>query len=520
MTLPIVVGGALLLAAGSYGAWRVHRLGQRGTDIVSENVASMRAAEKFETVIREIRYRLKRYLSTENDRHLDHIAGLLPEAEHWLEQADRLGKTQREQQLIAEIQQGLTATQQVFDEQLQASRGANTGDANELEQVADEVIHQRVLPPVQEYIALNQQEADRSSRRNRSTANELMFGLLVGTCGGVAGLLAGYLIARRVSRTIIQLSFPLRDVAGKLDEIVGPVAVAADPGLRDLEQVLQLVSQRITTVVERLQESERETLRAEQLAAVGQLAAGMAHELRNPLTSIKAIIQLADEPHGVTPRDREVVQEEIGRLEKSIQTFLDFSRPPHLEPRRLELGSLVQQTIDLVSYRAERQHIELRYAAALEPVPVVADAGQIRQVVLNLVLNAFEAVGRGGTVWVEVVATPQPDPQPEFAAAEASLHRAQIRVVDNGPGLPQELGQRIFEPFFSTKETGVGLGLSICRRIVEAHDGEIEVSPRPQGGCVFLVTLPAEPASPSSDGPVVAAEAGSPRSLERRSAVD
>lgn len=511
MTLPIVAVGALLLAAGTYGAWRVHRLGKRGTDIVSENVASMRAAEEFETATREIRYRFKRFLSTENDRHLDHIVRLLPEAEHWLEQTARLGKTQREQRHVTQMRQGLVRTRKAFEAALQPSGDGAVGDElHEIEQIADQVIPNGVLPPVQRYIALNEREADRSSRRNRSLANELMFGLLLlGTCGGVAGLLAGYLIARQVSRTIVQLSFPLRDVAGKLDEIVGPVAVAADPGFRDLETVLQLVSQRVTTVVERLQESEREMLRAEQLAAVGQLAAGMAHELRNPLTSIKAIIQLADGPQGVTPRDREVLQEEIWRLEKSVQTFLDFARPPHLEPRQSDLGSLVQQTVDLVSYRAERQGIDLSYAAPPEPLPVVADAGQIRQVVLNLVLNAFEAVGIGGKVSVEVSAGPQPDPvsAPTPSGALEDNGRPRIRVVDNGPGLPKEHGQRIFDPFVSTKETGIGLGLSICRRIVEAHEGEIRASTMPRGGCEFLVMLASADKTRSPDEAIAAADA-------------
>lgn len=531
MTLPIVCVGILLLTAGVYGAWRVHRLGKRGTDILSDNVASMRAAEEFETVTREVRYRLKRFLSTEDSRHLDHIAALLPEAEHWLREAGRLGKTQREQRFIEEMQRGLIRVRAEFERAVQQS----SDRSESLRMLADEVIPHAVLPSVQHYIAFNQQEADRSSERNQSTANQLMFGLLLlGTCGGVAGLLAGYLIARQVSRTIVQLSFPLRDVAGKLDEFVGPVAIAADPGFQDLETVLQIVSQRVSTVVERLQESEREMLRAEQLAAVGQLAAGMAHELRNPLTSIKTIIQLAHGPQGFTSRDLEVLQEEIARLEYSVQTFLDFARPPHLERRRSELGSLVQQTVDLVSYRAQRQRVDFRYTPSPAPIPVLTDAGQIRQVVLNLVLNAFEAVAPGGTVRLDVSVEPrgesgtsfkEPESRepgasaPEASAPEAraaAQPRPRIRIRDDGPGLPEEHGQRIFEPFVSTKEAGIGLGLSICRRIVEAHDGEIRATTLPEGGSEFVVVLPPHAAEefPESDPLSGEAAADSPRPVQ------
>lgn len=488
MTLPIMGMGVLLLAAGVYGAWRVHRLHKRGSDILSDNVASMRAAEELETVTREIRYRLKRFLSTQNDRHFDHIAALLPKAEHWLHKADQLGKTEREQRLVKDMQQGLAQVNEEFQRVVQQN-AADPRSRQQLQQLADELIRNAVLPSVQQYIALNQQEADRSSQRNQSTANQLMFGLiLLGTCGGVAGLLAGYVIARRVSRTIIQLTFPLRDVAGKLDEIVGPVAIAADPGFQDLESVLQIVSQRVSTVMERLQESEREKLRAEQLAAVGQLAAGMAHELRNPLTSIKTIIQLADGPQGFTSRDLAVLQEEIDRLEQSVQTFLDFARPPQLEKRQAELGALVEQIVDLVSSRAERQRIEFRYTPPPAPIPVLADAGQIRQVVLNLVLNAFEAVSSGGRVSLDV--SHDSGSESSSAASREAAPRAVIRVIDDGPGLPEEHGQRIFDPFVSTKETGTGLGLSICRRIVEAHEGELRASNRAEGGAVFTILLP------------------------------
>ena len=402
-----------------------------------------------------------------------------------------LGKTEREQAAVRQMEAGLTR----LSSELASIGEKSAPDAETLEELADNLIPNELLPHLQNYISLNQEEADRSNERNQSTANQLMLGLLLlGTCGGVAGLLAGYIIARRVSRTIVQLSFPLRDVAGKLDEIVGPVTVAADPGFQDLETVLQIVSQRVSTVVERLHANEREVLRAEQLAAMGQLAAGMAHELRNPLTSIKTIIQLGEQPKGFTPRDLEVLQEEIERLECSVQAFLDFARPPRVERCEAELKAVVAPTVDLMAYRAERQRIDFQFAASDAEIPVWADPGQIRQVVLNLVLNAFDAVGAGGNVRLEVSLS-------EYCSATSGSVGGRdnaadpwcptIRVTDNGPGLPREHGQRIFEPFVSTKESGTGLGLSICRRIIEAHEGNIGAECLHSGGSAFVVQIPA-----------------------------
>jgi signal transduction histidine kinase len=234
------------------------------------------------------------------------------------------------------------------------------------------------------------------------------------------------------------LSVPIRDAAGKLNEVVGPVTVSASGDFDELEASLQNVAGQIGTVVERLQHSQREVLRSEQLAAVGQMAAGLAHELRNPLTSMKVLVQPAAEPAAavsLSEEDLAVLNEEIARLERSIQTFLDFARPPQPEKRPFEARGVLEQVVHLVSGRADRQGVRITCA---------------------------EAAGGWFTV----------------------------RVAATGIGLPAHLGQRIFEPFVSTKETGMGLGMSICKRIVEAHGGEIIAAGRPGGGTTFTVRLP------------------------------
>ncbi len=486
MTLPIVAVGVLLLASGIYSAWRVHRLHKRGTDILGENIASIRKAEGIQSAVRELRYRLKRFLSTGDERQLEEIARLLPEIRGTVADVDRLDETAGDQQVIRRIARGIdrfaTEFERLRSELQSDSRRQRAG------KLADEMVQDEILVLLQQYVALNDEQVDRNSRRNEATASRLMLGLLLlGTCGGVAGLLLGYGIARRVSRTIVELSFPLRDVAGKLNEAVGPVAIAADPGFKDLEAVLQIVSQRVSAVVERLQASERETLRAEQLAAMGQLAAGLAHEIRNPLTSMKTLVQLAETPRDLLPRDLEILKEEIARLEQSVQAFLEFARPPQAEKREVALGELLEQPAALLSRRARRQGVEFVYEPPCGDLRLVADAAQVRQVVLNLVLNAFDATTGGGSVRLEAAAGDGP------AAAPADRH-VLIRVTDTGAGLPEDLGGRIFEPFVSAKETGIGLGLSICRRIVEDHAGQITAENRPQGGgAAFVVRLPREP---------------------------
>src|SRR5262249_20748212 len=157
------------------------------------------------------------------------------------------------------------------------------------------------------------------TEENQEIADRLVVGLLLlGTCGAGAGLLAGFGIARGISRSIIQLSLPVRDAAGQLDEVVGPLTLSAGWGLPGTGGVLRTVAGKMGTVIERLHRSQREALRAEQLAAVGQLAAGMAHELRNPLMSMKILVQAAaagEEAACLSRRDLAVLEEEIDRLE-------------------------------------------------------------------------------------------------------------------------------------------------------------------------------------------------------------
>jgi signal transduction histidine kinase len=250
---------------------------------------------------------------------------------------------------------------------------------------------------------------------------------------------------------------------------------------------------RIGAVVERLRQSERETLRAEQLAALGQMAAAMAHELRNPLTSMKIIVQGAQTGAGwgqegpaLNDRDLQILEEEISRLERLIQTFFDFARPGQPNLRSLDVRPLVEQTLGLVANRAVSSRVRVDWSAPPEPVRAAVDPGQFRQVLLNLLLNALDAVRPGGVIQVTL--------------GEGPSGGLILRVADSGGGLPASLGSRIFAPFTTTKETGLGLGLSICKRIAEAHGGTISAANRPEGGAVFTLGLPPAEGRPRAEG--------------------
>jgi signal transduction histidine kinase len=195
--------------------------------------------------------------------------------------------------------------------------------------------------------------------------------------------------------------------------------------------------------------------------------------------------------------DLMVLQDAVGRVKRSVQTFLDFARPPSLEKRWLHMDDIVRQTIDLVAGRAKRQGVELRSNLPRESVEIEADTDQMRQLVLNLLLNALDAVSGPGKVWIELRKNQYLD-----SDADQGTEGIVLEVWDTGDGLPVDLGERIFEPFVTSKETGIGLGLPICKRIVDTHGGTIHASNGPDGGACFRVKLPKSTESKPAPLPV------------------
>jgi signal transduction histidine kinase len=486
LTAPLLTLSVLLLGTAIGTSWYVQEMHADTTEMLESNLASVRAAEELEIGMREVRTQLDRYLLSGDPHDLESLPKLRRETDHWLAEADRVAFTETEQRLVAETRQGYT---HFFDELERVTGSEHRAiDRHETRQLMDRVLTDEVLRPTRDYLEFNEDEATQVAARNRQTAGRMVLVLLLlGLGGALAGSLAGHAIARRINRSIVRLTVPLQDATGKLDSVVGPVTFPRNCGLEEMEGVLQHMAQQVGTVIERLQQSQREALRAEQLAAVGQMAAGFAHELRNPLMSMKILVQSAagrDNRAALHGRDLAVLEEEINRLEQLTSSLLDFARPPQLRLANVDLRVLIDDVVDLLSGKAGRRDIRIECYLPDEPVSLAADAGQMRQVLLNLILNALEAVQQNGMIQV---------------TASVAEEEVVLRVADSGNGLPMGLDKDIFAPFVSTKATGLGLGLSITKRIVEMHGGTIAATNRLRGGAEFCVRLPATRTSEGDD---------------------
>jgi two-component system, NtrC family, sensor histidine kinase HydH len=228
----------------------------------------------------------------------------------------------------------------------------------------------------------------------------------------------------------------------------------------------------------------------DRLAALGEMSAGLAHEIRNPLAAIKGAIQYLD-PRKLPEEDREFLEimvEEVNRLNGVVTQFLDYSRPlkPSMAPT--DVNEVLQKTFKLLQPEVP-ENVKLEVDTAGWVPRVLADAEQLKQVFLNLTLNAFQAMPRGGTLKVSTRLA-----RDELAFWREGARRSdlvEIRFRDDGPGIPEDARDSIFVPFYTTKEKGTGLGLAICQRIVKAHQGTIQVRSAAGGdGAEFLLTLP------------------------------
>jgi two-component system sensor histidine kinase PilS (NtrC family) len=261
------------------------------------------------------------------------------------------------------------------------------------------------------------------------------------------------------------------------------LGVSVSP-LRDVrEQVIgRVINFQDLTELKRLEQHMR---RAERLATVGQLAAGVAHEIRNPLASISGSIELLRQAPQVSEDDRSlmtIVTREIDRLNALITDLLDYANPRPPQVVEFDLVVLVDETLQVARQDRALADIALTVTAPAR-LPIAADPAQLRQVLWNLVRNAADAAAAGGR---HVGVTIRDEPAVAGVA---------IEVTDDGPGIPAEQVARIFDPFFTTKRRGTGLGLATCHALVADHAGRIDVDSAPGRGTTMIVRLPARPAS-------------------------
>ena len=292
-------------------------------------------------------------------------------------------------------------------------------------------------------------------------------------------------------------------------ELLAALAILVERPLRELEQTIARVrsgdlhaevkfakrnddvgelGKQFNEMVRQLRENEaeiqrlhrQEMSRAEHLATIGELAAGLAHEIRNPLAGIAGVIEVIGKDLPANSSSREVLAEvhaEVRQIQGILNDLLIYARPRPPQFLSADLNATVEQAVLLARQQVRTRPIEVRFVPSPELTAVVHDPVQMQQVVLNLLLNGIQAIREEGRVEVTL---------------ERKKGRALIRVTDTGRGISRDLLPKIFRPFFTTRKEGTGLGLPLARGIVESHGGRMEVTSEPGRGTQFEIWIPLE----------------------------
>jgi len=260
----------------------------------------------------------------------------------------------------------------------------------------------------------------------------------------------------------------------------------------ELKSFSEQLEERVRAATEDLRRSQEQLIQSGKLAALGQLSAGIAHEIRNPLTSIKilihSLIDKLDEDEAKR-KDILVIENEIERMNQTIKRFLDFARPAEPTFSSTDINQVLGDTILLVSHELREGNVHLRRGFSSDLPDVLADREQLRQVFLNLILNAIQAMPEGGilTITTRLLVTGN---SLSLNTEDQTPNAIEISFSDTGCGIPSEKVNNIFDPFFTTRDEGMGLGLSITHRIIDNHRGSIKVESREGKKTTFTVIIP------------------------------
>ena len=275
---------------------------------------------------------------------------------------------------------------------------------------------------------------------------------------GSGGVASGEIALNQKGKGDLRLDMTVSVIPTDEDQVQGFVLL-----FRDLTQIRDLKKQVETN---------------RRLAAIGKLAAGVAHEIRNPLSSIKGFATYFSRRYENEPEDVEIAKimvQEVERMDRSITQLLEFAKPMAVQIKQTRIVPLIRHSLKLVSHDLGKKKIQVKTDIRTKRESIYTDPERICQVLLNLYMNALNAMDSNGILEVGVA-----DVADNF----------EIRVADNGCGIPAKDIEKIFDPYFTTRAKGTGLGLSIAHRIVENLNGDIRVESRPSKGTVFYITLP------------------------------
>ena len=461
------------LLGGLVTVWHTRAMDSLLISLIDKNVASFQAAAELQIALLKQRGVLTYYFLDGNPEWLTRIEQHSQSFEEWLQKARKSAYTEPMHEIIRQIDSDYrvydSSRKEVIALYREGNREAGLKQHLELRrQFLD------LLALCERYRLMHEYAIARVRTESQTQARFI-------NAFALAALLVVSIFAALLAYILIkQILAPIRRLALE----TGP------SGREASGDEVKTLSRRVHSLIEDMDQAQTELTRSQEhllqsgkWAMVGKLAAGVAHSIRNPLTSVNMRLFSLKRSLAMSPsqkEDFEVISEEIRHLDAIVRNFLEFSRPPKLKVQRVSPSDVVDGAVQLLRYRLESYGVEVQLLRDHRLPEILADPDQLKEVLANLLVNAYEVMVNGGVITI----------QEEERLAPGLGPAVVIRVSDTGPGIPESVRDKIFQPFFSTKEEGTGLGLSIATRIIEDHGGRLDLEASEAGGATFLITLP------------------------------
>ncbi|MBW1829327.1 MAG: histidine kinase [Deltaproteobacteria bacterium] len=467
----------ITLLGGIIMVWYTYRMQNLITDIIDPNLAAFQVAEELEIALVNQKGFVSYYFLDGNPKWLERLDEYRKIFKERLNEAQIHASTQGQTEAINNIEREyinyITAKDQVIE---YYKAGERDEGAKLHEKVRNYFFN--VLRLSDNYKKYHVEQIRKSKDKSHAQAKKLRI-----TAGAAvsAACILGILLASIFS---FQILGPLRRLASEVGRN-GRSHKSGDE-VRTLSRRIHGLIEDIDHSQSELEKSQEVLLHAEKMSLVGKLAAGTAHSIRNPLTSVKMRLfslsrSLELDEH--QKDDFEVISGEINHVDTIVQNFLEFSKPPKLRKQSICPSDVIDLAIKLLQHRLESYGVTIRVNRKGKLPHIEADPEQLKEVLLNIILNACEAMKGGGSIVIHE--------EQDFLKALGEI--AMIRLSDNGPGIPEPIQGDIFQPFFTTKEEGTGLGLSIASRIIEQHEGFLDLISKEGEGTTFVIVLPVNP---------------------------
>lgn len=488
----IIIGfmamAALLVVINMVSIYHTNRIHTITEEIIHKNVSSFVATKELQLTLAEQQKGLTtNFLLTSDEQWLRRFNKGKTYFYNWFDKAQKTAETPQEYAVIGKIRNSYETYLNIQRRVVALYKSGRFSDAYDLRLNGMLPAFDATMAQLEAFWNVNEhlmKAAEAELTRSNTIVKRIMYAVMVG--GALLGLFLGIMIARHITKPIYELVLKVRSATGK-EDLVHNIEITNENELEQLGRGVRHLIDKVYQISEELAQSQQIIIRSEKLAVAGQLAAGIAHEIRNPLTIVKMLtfsLEKEFPPDNARRADIRRIIGEVERMEGVLHSFLDYARPQQPEFTRVSLSERVEQVLNLlqpeIKKRAIRVALDIRH-----DIIIHADQDQITQMLINLIMNAIDAMPKRGDLRIAI--------RPKAPASNATKPTVQIDISDTGVGIPKDLLPRVFEPFVTGKAKGTGLGLAIAYKIVETHGGWIQAKNNDGAGATFTVVLPVEP---------------------------